>query len=75
MEGPDYSVKPIMHPSQSTRLHWTREYLERAKQAYAEAGGYQSQKKRLLTLLPIWMPSARLPLALAVSLVATVVML
>ena len=38
MESPDYGVKPIMHTSEDTRLHWTREYLERAKQAYAEAG-------------------------------------
>jgi hypothetical protein len=38
MENP-YGVKPIMHPSEDTRLHWTREYLERAKQAFAEAGG------------------------------------
>jgi len=38
MESPDYGVKPIMHPSEDTRLHWTREYLERAKLAYAEAG-------------------------------------
>lgn len=29
----------IMYPSEETRLHWTRVYLERAKQAYAEAGG------------------------------------
>jgi hypothetical protein len=39
MENPDYVVKPIINPSEDTRLHWTREYLERAKQAYAEAGG------------------------------------
>lgn len=39
MESSDYSIKTIMHPSESTRLHWTREYLEKAKQAYAEAGG------------------------------------
>lgn len=38
MESPDYGIGPIMHPSEDTRLHWTREYLERAKQAYAEAG-------------------------------------
>ena len=45
MEGPDYRVKPIMHPSEDTRLHWTREYLERAKQAYAEAGGTYTLSK------------------------------
>ena len=45
MEGPDYSVEPIMHPSEDTRLHWTREYLERAKQAYAEAGGTYTLSK------------------------------
>ncbi len=39
MEGPDTSLKIIMHPSEDTRLHRSREYLERAKQAYAEAGG------------------------------------
>lgn len=39
MEGPEYSIKEIIHPSEETRLHWTREYLERARQAYAEAGG------------------------------------
>ncbi|WP_415535488.1 hypothetical protein [Dehalobacter sp. 4CP] len=45
MESPDYGVKPIMHPSEDTRLHWTREYLERAKQAYAEAGGTYTLSK------------------------------
>ncbi|MDD7795566.1 hypothetical protein [Clostridium sp. 'White wine YQ'] len=45
MESPDYGVKPIMHPSEDTRLHWTREYLERAKQAYAEAGGAYTLSK------------------------------
>ena len=45
MESPDYGVKPIMHPSEDTRLHWTCEYLERAKQAYAEAGGTYTLSK------------------------------
>lgn len=45
MESPDYGVKLIMHPSEDTRLHWTREYLERAKQAYAEAGGTNTISK------------------------------
>ena len=45
MESPDYGVKPIMHPSEDTRLHWTREYLEKAKQAYAEAGGIYTFSK------------------------------
>ena len=45
MESPDYGVKPIMHPSEDTRLHWTREYLERAKQAYAEVGGTYTLSK------------------------------
>ena len=39
MESPDYGQESIVHPSEATRIHWTREYLERAKQAYAEAGG------------------------------------
>ncbi len=45
MESPDYGVKPIMHPSEDTRLHWTREYLKRAKQSYAEAGGTYTLSK------------------------------
>ena len=45
MESPDYGIKPIMHPSEDTRLHWTREYLKRAKQAYAEAGGAYTLSK------------------------------
>lgn len=45
MESPDYGVKPIMHPSEDTCLHWTREYLERAKQAYAETGGTYTLSK------------------------------
>lgn len=45
MEGPDYSEKPIMHPSEDTRLHWTREYLKKAKQAYTEAGGTYTLSK------------------------------
>lgn len=38
MESPDYGQELIVLPSEDTRIHWTREYLERAKQAYAEAG-------------------------------------
>ena len=45
MESPDYGKELIMHPSEDTRLHWTREYLERAKQAYAEAGGTYALSK------------------------------
>lgn len=45
MESPDYGVGPIMHPSEDTRIHWTREYLERAKLAYAEAGGTYTLSK------------------------------
>lgn len=39
MESPEYGQNEIVHPSEDTRLHWNREYLERAKQAYAEVGG------------------------------------
>jgi hypothetical protein len=45
MESPDYGVNPIVHPSEDTRLHWTREYLERAKLAYAEASGTYTLSK------------------------------
>lgn len=45
MEGPEYGINEIVHPSEDTRHHWTREYLERAKQAYAEAGGTYTLSK------------------------------
>jgi len=45
MEGPEYGINEIVHPSEDTRLHWTREYLERARQAYAEAGGTYTLSK------------------------------
>ncbi len=45
MESPEYGQEEIVRPSESTRLHWTREYLERAKQAYAEAGGAYTLSK------------------------------
>lgn len=45
MESPDYGKEPNMHPSEDTRIHWTREYLERAKLAYAEAGGTYTLSK------------------------------
>ncbi|MBS3988082.1 MAG: hypothetical protein KGZ38_08985 [Erysipelothrix sp.] len=77
MESPDYGQEEIVHPSEDTRLHWTREYLERAKQAYAEVGGtytLSKQKKRLLTLIQTWISSARFFLALAVTLVVIAAM-
>lgn len=49
MESPDYGEKPIMLPSEATRIYWTRAYLEKAKQAYVEVGGIyvfsKSEKK------------------------------
>lgn len=39
MEHPDYGVEPSIHPSEDTRIYWSREYLERAKLAYDEVGG------------------------------------
>lgn len=45
MESPDYGVGPIIHPSEDTRIHWNREYLERAKLAYAETGGTYTLSK------------------------------
>lgn len=43
MEHPEYA--PMMHPSESTRLWCTRLYLERAKEALAEAGGAYTPSK------------------------------
>ena len=38
MEHPDYGTEPVMCPSEATRLSCTRDYLNRAKLALAEAG-------------------------------------
>ncbi len=45
MESPDYVQEPIVHPSEDTSIHWTREYLERAKLAYVQAGGTYNLSK------------------------------
>lgn len=45
MESPNYGKEPIMHPSEDIRIYWTREYLERAKLAYAEVGGTYTLSK------------------------------
>ena len=45
MESPNYGRELIMHPNEDTRIQWTREYLERAKLAYAEAGGTYTLSK------------------------------
>lgn len=45
MESPDYGKEPIMHPCEKKRINLTREYLERAKLAYAEAGGIYTLSK------------------------------
>jgi len=45
MGSPEYGQKEIVNPSENTRLHWTREYLVRAKQAYVESGGTYSLSK------------------------------
>lgn len=51
MEHPDYGSEPIMCPSESTRLWCTREYLERAKVALAEAGGiYKPSQSELKSI-------------------------
>lgn len=39
MEHPDYKNGPIIHPSEDVRISCTREYLNRAIQAYEELGG------------------------------------
>lgn len=51
MEHPNYGSEPIMCPRESTRLWCTREYLERAKIALAEAGGvYKPSQSELKTI-------------------------
>ena len=51
MEHPDYGSEPIMCPIESTRLWCTREYLERAKIALAEAGGVNNPSQSELKAL------------------------
>ncbi|GAB6107999.1 hypothetical protein [Fusibacter bizertensis] len=45
MENPHYGQEPCIRPSEDTRIYWTREYLDRAKLAYAEAGGTYTMSK------------------------------
>lgn len=45
MEKPYDGMKTVMHPSEDTRLHWSRKYLDKAKQAYVEAGGTYTLSK------------------------------
>ena len=39
MEKPYDGMKTVILPSEYTRIYWSREYLDIAKQAYVEAGG------------------------------------
>lgn len=78
MEGPEYGILEIVHPNEDTRLYWTREYLERAKQAYAEASGtytLSKSQKRLLILMRIQMQSVEFLLVLGATLVVTAIIL
>ena len=45
MENPEYGKHVLVHPSEDVRLSCTREYMEKAMQAYAEAGGTYSLSK------------------------------
>jgi len=39
IENPYAGINAVIHPSEETQIYWSREYLERAKEAYMEAGG------------------------------------
>jgi hypothetical protein len=45
MENPYDGMKTVILPSEDTRIYWSREYLDKAKQAYVEAGGTYSLSK------------------------------
>lgn len=45
MENPYDGMKTVIHPSEDTRIYWSREYLDIAKQAYVEAGGTYTLSK------------------------------
>lgn len=45
IEHPEYGKEPMIHPSEAVRISCTREYLNRAKQALADAGGIYSPSK------------------------------
>ena len=38
MENPDYQEKPHGFPSESTKIYWYRQYLEKAKEGLLELG-------------------------------------
>lgn len=45
MENPSYGKQSLVHPSEDVRFSCTREYMEKAMQAYAEAGGTYTLSK------------------------------
>ena len=45
IENPYAGIKTVTHPSEETRIQCTREYLERVKEAYVEAGGTYTLSK------------------------------
>ena len=45
MEKPYDGMKTVILPSEDTRIYWSREYLDKAKQAYVEAGGTYTLSK------------------------------
>ena len=45
MENPYDGMKTVIHPSEDTRIYWSREYLDIAKQVYAEVGGTYTLSK------------------------------
>lgn len=48
LENPDNISDEIVHPSESTRIYWTREYLNKAKEALVESGGsYKFSKSEI----------------------------
>jgi len=45
MENPYAGIKAVIHPSEEIRIHCNRKYLQRAKEAYVEAGGTYTLSK------------------------------
>ena len=78
MENPYNDIKTVMHPSEVTRLHWSRKYLDKAKQAYVEAGGTYTLSKseeKAADFDANINVSARSPLILVITLAVTVAIL
>ncbi|MDD4368749.1 MAG: effector binding domain-containing protein [Oscillospiraceae bacterium] len=67
MENPYDGMKTVIHPSEDTRIYWSREYLDIAKEAYSYRMYDESAVRRLqqiITLRKLRLPLKKIALIL-----------